>query len=334
MPTHRPRYSVIAPVFNEAEGLPEFYRRTSAVLDSLDGPSELILVFDGSRDRSPEIGADLAAQDPRVQVVNFSRNFGHQIAITAGLDYAEGDAVVIIDSDLQDPPEVIPSLVAEWKKGYEVVYAQRAKRHGETFFKLFTAKLFYRLIRQLASIDIPGDTGDFRLLDRKVVLAMRRLREHHRFMRGLSVWVGYQQTGITYERRERFAGETQYPVRKMVKFATDAITGFSYIPLQMATTLGFIVSGLALVAIPVVAILRWLNQSAFFGGQATTLIAVLFLGGVQLISLGIIGEYLGRIYDEVKNRPLYLTTRAPERPAAEGSQMSEVGSQKEVSGKR
>ncbi len=325
MSTHRPRYSVIAPVFNEADGLPEFYRRTRAVLDSLDGLGELILIFDGSRDRSPEIGAALAAQDPRVQVVNFSRNFGHQVAITAGLDYAEGDAVVIIDSDLQDPPEVILDLVAEWKKGFEVVYAQRAKRHGETLFKLFTAKLFYRLIRQLASINIPEDTGDFRLLDRKVVLAMRRLREHHRFMRGLSVWVGFKQTGITYERRERFAGETQYPLRKMVKFATDAITGFSYIPLQLATTLGFVVSGLALVAIPVVALLRWLNQTAFFGGQATTLISVLFLGGVQLISLGIIGEYLGRIYDEVKNRPLYLTTSAPERPPAEdGSQMSDV----------
>ena len=307
MPTLRPRYSIIAPVFNEEDGLAEFYRRTSAVMDALDGPSELVLVFDGSRDRSPEIGRELRARDPRVRLIEFSRNFGHQIAITAGLDYAEGDAVVIIDADLQDPPEVIHDLIAKWKEGYEVVYAQRAKREGETVFKLLTAAVFYRLIQRLASIDIPTDTGDFRLLDRKAVLAMRRLREHHRFMRGLSVWVGFKQTGIRYVRNERYAGETQWPLRRMLKFATDAITGFSYVPLQLATTVGFLVSGLALIAIPIVVLLRAINQNDFFGGQATTLIAVLFLGGVQLIFLGILGEYLGRIYDEVKNRPLYLT---------------------------
>ncbi|MCC6190396.1 MAG: glycosyltransferase family 2 protein [Anaerolineales bacterium] len=314
MPNHRPRYSVVAPVFNEEEGLPEFHRRMSTVLDGLDGPSELILVFDGSRDRSPEVGAALRAQDPRTKLIRFSRNFGHQIAITAGIDYAEGDAVIIIDSDLQDPPEVIPELVAKWKEGYEIVFAQRAQRHGETFFKLFTAKLFYWLIRRLASIDIPEDTGDFRLIDRKAVLAMRRLGEHHRFMRGLSVWVGFRQTGIRYVRRERFAGATQYPLRRMLKFAGDAITGFSYVPLQLATTLGFWVSGLALLAIPVVAALRAVFREDFFFGQATTLIAVLFLGGVQLVFLGILGEYLGRIYDEVKRRPLYITVEAPPKP--------------------
>jgi dolichol-phosphate mannosyltransferase len=317
MSNQRPRYSVVAPVFNEEAGLPEFHRRVSAVLDGLEGSSELILVFDGSRDRSPEVGAALRAQDPRVKIIRFSRNFGHQIAISAGIDYAEGDAVVIIDSDLQDPPEVIPELIAKWNEGYEVVYAQRAQRKGETFFKLFTAKLFYRLIRQLASIDIPEDTGDFRLIDRKVVLALRSLREHHRFMRGLSVWVGFRQTGIRYVRQERFAGETQYPLGRMLKFAADAITGFSYVPLQLATTLGFWVSALALLAIPVVAVLRAIFREEFFGGQATTLIAVLFLGGVQLIFLGILGEYLGRIYDEVKRRPLYLTVEAPPRPASE-----------------
>jgi dolichol-phosphate mannosyltransferase len=317
MSSHRPRYSVVAPVFNEEEGLPEFYRRTSAVLDGLDGPAELILVFDGSRDRSPEIGAALREQDPRVKLIRFSRNFGHQIAISAGIDYAEGDAVVIIDSDLQDPPEVIAELVAKWKEGYEVVYAQRAQRQGETFFKLFTAKAFYRIIRRLASIQIPEDTGDFRLIDRRVVLAMRQLREHHRFMRGLSVWVGFRQTGVRYVRHERFAGATQYPLRKMVKFAGDAITGFSYVPLQIATTLGFWVSGLALLAIPIVAALRFVYQEDFFFGQATTLIAVLFLGGVQLISLGILGEYLGRVYDEVKRRPLYIVAEAPPKPVAE-----------------
>jgi dolichol-phosphate mannosyltransferase len=320
MPTPRPRFSVVAPVFNEEEGLPEFHRRLSAVLDGLDGPAEIVLVFDGSRDRSPEVGAALREQDPRIKIIRFSRNFGHQIAITAGIDYAEGDAVIIIDSDLQDPPEVIPDLIAKWKEGYEVVYAQRAQRHGETFFKLFTAKMFYRIIRRLASIEIPEDTGDFRLIDRKVVLALREIREHHRFMRGLSVWVGFRQTGIRYVRHERFAGATQYPLRRMIKFAGDAITGFSYVPLQIATTLGFWVSGVALVAIPIVAVLRWVFREDFFFGQATTLIAVLFLGGVQLISLGILGEYLGRIYDEVKRRPLYLAVEAPAKPESDDRQ--------------
>ncbi len=316
----RPRYSIVAPVFNEEETLPEFYRRTRAVMDQLDGACELLLVFDGSRDRSPEIGRELRAQDPRVKCIVFSRNFGHQIAISAGIDYAEGDAVVIIDSDLQDPPEVIPALVAKWKEGFQVVFAQRAKRLGETFFKLFTAAFFYRLIRRLASIDIPADTGDFRLVDRQVVLAMRQFREHHRFMRGLSVWVGFKQTGVQYERQERYAGATQYPLKRMIKFATDAITGFSYVPLQLATTIGLWISGIALLAIPVVAVLRVEFGREFFGGQATTLISVLFLGGVQLIFLGIIGEYLGRIYDEVKNRPLYIVAEAPPKPKDEDEQ--------------
>jgi dolichol-phosphate mannosyltransferase len=314
MPDSHPRYSIVAPIFNEAETLPEFYRQVRGVMDGLDGPAELVLVFDGSRDRSPEIGRELRARDARVKLIQFSRNFGHQIAITAGIDYAEGDAVVIIDSDLQDPPGVIPDLIARWKEGYDLVYAQRRKRKGETWFKLFTAAFFYRLIRRVASIDIPPDTGDFRLIDRKVVLAMRRLREHHRFMRGLSVWVGFKQTGILYDRQERFAGETQYPLRKMVKFASDAITGFSFAPLQMATTFGFWASGVALLAIPVVVVLRIFLGQTFFEGQATTLISVLFLGGVQLIFLGIIGEYLGRIYDEVRGRPLYLVSDAPPKP--------------------
>jgi polyisoprenyl-phosphate glycosyltransferase len=313
MSDQRPRYSVVAPVFNEAETLPEFYRRMRPILDGLDGPAELVLINDGSRDATLDIMHQLRAQDGRVKIISLSRNFGHQIAITAGIDFAEGDAVTIIDSDLQDPPEVILPMVAKWKEGFELVYAQREKRQGETFFKLFTASFFYRLIRQLASIDIPPDTGDFRLIDRKVVLALRQLREHHRFMRGLSIWVGYKQTGIQYVRQERFAGSTKYPLRKMLKFATDAITSFSYLPLQMATTVGFWISAVALIAIPVVAVLRLMGNDFFFG-QATTLIAVLFLGGVQLISLGIIGEYLGRIYDEVKHRPLYLTSEAPPRP--------------------
>jgi glycosyltransferase involved in cell wall biosynthesis len=315
MAAPRPTYSIIAPVFNEEETLPEFYRRTRPILDGLDGPAELILVNDGSRDRSLDLMHQIREQDARVKIINFSRNFGHQVAITAGIDYAEGEAVAIIDSDLQDPPEVILELVAKWKEGYRVVYAQREQRKGETFFKLLTAAFFYRLIRLLASIDIPPDTGDFRLIDRQVVLALRQLHEHHRFMRGLAVWVGFKQTGVQYVRQERFAGSTKYPLRKMVRFAADAITSFSYLPLQAATTLGFWVSGVALVAIPVVAVLRLMGNNAFHG-QASTLIAVLFLGGVQLISLGILGEYLGRIYDEVKHRPLYLTTEAPPRPEA------------------
>ena len=315
----RPRYSIIAPVFNEEEGLGEFYRRTAAVMDAFDGPSELILVFDGCRDRSPEIGHELSVRDPRIKIINFSRNFGHQVAISAGIDYAEGDAVVMLDADLQDPPEVIPELVARWKEGNAVVFAQREKRQGETFFKLATAWVFYRVLRRLASIDLPSDTGDFRLIDRKVVLAMRQLREHHRFMRGLSVWVGFKQVGVKYVRNERFAGKTQYPLQKMIKLATDAITGFSYVPLQLATTMGFWVSGIALLAIPFVALMRLSGNSAFYG-EATTLIAVLFLGGIQLIFLGILGEYLGRIYDEVKNRPLYITTEAPPKPKPEENQ--------------
>ncbi|MGQ0601483.1 MAG: glycosyltransferase family 2 protein [Anaerolineales bacterium] len=318
----RPRYSIVAPVFNEEEGLREFYRRTRAVMDALDGECELVLVFDGSRDRSPEIGDELQAEDPRVKPVKFARNFGHQIAITAGIDYAEGDAVIIIDSDLQDPPEVIHDLVSVWKQGFEVIYAQRRERAGETFFKLITAKLFYVLIQRLASIDIPRDTGDFRLIDRKVVLALRQMREHHRFMRGLSVWVGFRQTGVLYDRAERFAGSTQYPLRKMVKFASDAITGFSYTPLQLATTFGFWVSLIALLTIPVIAVLRLVDntENSFFFGQATTIILVLFLGGVQLIFLGILGEYLGRIYDEVKKRPLYIVREAPPRLVMEETQ--------------
>jgi dolichol-phosphate mannosyltransferase len=323
--SNRPKYSIVAPVFNEEETLPVFHQRLSAVMDQLDGPSEMVLVFDGSRDKSPEVGRRLAAQDPRLKLVHFSRNFGHQIAITAGIDYAEGDAVVIIDSDLQDPPEVILDLIAKWKEGYQVVYAQRRKRAGETFFKLFTAAAFYRTIRQLSSIDIPQDTGDFRLIDRRVVVTLRTMREHHRFMRGLSVWVGYRQTGVLYDRHERFAGETQYPLRKMVKFASDAITSFSYVPLQWATTLGLWAAGIALVSIPIIAVLRWIG-SEFFFGQASTLIAVLFFGGVQLIFLGILGEYLGRIYDEVKKRPLYIVAEAPPKPpAGEADELRALG---------
>lgn len=307
MPPHL-KYSIVVPIFNEEEIVVEMHRRMAAVLDGLDGPSELILVNDGSRDRSLDRIRGIAARDPRVKVLSFSRNFGHQMAITAGIDHASGEAVVVIDSDLQDPPEVIPDLINAWKNGAELVYAQRSERKGETFFKKFTASFFYRLITSMTDLKIPVDTGDFRLMDRRVVEALKQVREHHRFMRGLSVWVGFKQAGVQYVRQERFAGETKYPLKKMVRFAADGITSFSYVPLQLATTAGFIFAGVALVAIPVVAALRWFASFDFFTGQATTLIAVLFLGGIQLIFLGILGEYLGRIYDEVKKRPLYIVS--------------------------
>jgi dolichol-phosphate mannosyltransferase len=270
---------------------------------------ELVLINDGSRDRTPEIMREMRADDPRVKVVDFARNFGHQIAVTAGLDYAQGDAVIVIDADLQDPPEVILQMINRWKEGYEVVYAVRTERKGETWFKEFTAKLFYRIIYRITDVDIPLDTGDFRLMDRKVVDAMKNMKERHRFIRGMTSWIGFRQTGVYYARAERFAGETHYPVRKMLKFALDAITGFSYAPLQIATYLGFIIAGLSAIGAIAVILARAFGEAPFHG-QATTLVAVLFLGGVQLITLGIIGEYLGRIYDEVKGRPLYIVREA------------------------
>ncbi|MGC8855452.1 MAG: glycosyltransferase family 2 protein [Anaerolineae bacterium] len=304
-------YSIIAPIFNELENLPELYRRVSQVMNATGEPWELILVDDGSSDGSTEKIRELAQSDRRVRPIIFARNFGHQIAITAGWDYARGDAIVIIDADLQDPPELIPELAKKWKEGYEVVYAVRAEREGETWFKKTTAALFYRLIRWITDVDIPLDAGDFRLMDRKVVNVLKQMRERHRFPRGMSAWVGFRQVGVTYTRAPRFAGETKYPFRKMLKLAINAITGFSYFPLQVATYFGFTSAALAILAIPLVIYLRMTGSQAFFG-QATTLIAVLFLGGVQLISLGILGEYIGRIYDEAKGRPLYVVREAPE----------------------
>lgn len=306
-----PTLSVAAPVFNEIGNITEFYRRVKETMQTTGESWELVLVDDGSTDGSTEKILELAEGDAHVRPVIFARNFGHQIAVTAGLDYSRGQAVTIIDSDLQDPPEVIAEMIAKWREGFEVVYAVRAEREGETWFKLFTASLFYRLIYRITDVNIPMDTGDFRLLDRKVVTVLNQMRERHRFLRGMSVWVGFRQTGVNYRRAARFSGETKYPLRKMVKFASDAITSFSYFPLQLATYLGFIAAGLSILAIPVVAIARVAGSHAFYG-QATTLIAVLFLGGVQLISLGILGEYVGRLFDEAKGRPLYIVREAPQ----------------------
>jgi len=307
----RPTISIVAPVFNELGNLDILYQRISEVLDSTGESWELVLVDDGSTDGSTERIMELAAKDQRVRPVIFARNFGHQIAVTAGLDYCRGDAVVIIDSDLQDPPEVILDLITKWREGYQVVYAVREEREGETWFKLLTASLFYRLIYRITDVKIPMDTGDFRLLDRKVVNVLNSMRERHRFLRGMASWVGFKQIGVPYRRAARFSGQTKYPFRKMFRLALNAVTSFSYFPLQIASFMGFISAGFSILAIPIVFIMRLAGSQAFFG-QASTLLAVLFLGGVQLISLGILGEYIGRIYDEVKGRPLYIVSQAPQ----------------------
>jgi dolichol-phosphate mannosyltransferase len=304
-------YSIVAPIYNEKENLPELYCRVREVMESTGEPWEMLLVDDGSTDGSTEIIRSLAKEDERVRPVIFARNFGHQIAITAGWDYARGEAVIIIDADLQDPPELILDMAKKWKEGNEVVFAVRAEREGESWFKLWTASLFYRIISRITDVKIPLDTGDFRLMDRQVVDVLKNMRERHRFPRGMSAWVGFKQVGVEYRRAARTAGETKYPFRKMFRLALNAITGFSYFPLQVATFFGFVSAGIAIVAIPIVVYMRASGSQAFFG-QATTLIAVLFLGGVQLISLGILGEYIGRLYDEAKGRPLYIVREAPE----------------------
>lgn len=307
----KPKYSIIAPVYNEEESLPVLYERVKEVMDSTGEAWELVLIDDGSRDRSAELMRKMAVEDERVRPIIFARNFGHQIAVTAGLDFCRGQAAVIIDADLQDPPEVVLEMIEKWKQCNQVVYAVRVEREGESWFKKMTASLFYRIIFRITDIKIPLDTGDFRLLDRKVIDVMGHMRERHRFLRGMSSWVGFKQAGVEYKRAARFAGVTKYPFKKMLKLALTAITSFSYFPLQLATYLGFVAAGLAVIAIPVVIIMRLTGNPAFTG-QASTLLAVLFLGGVQLLSLGILGEYVGRIYDEVKGRPLYVVSETPD----------------------
>lgn len=298
--------SVIVPIFNEAAIIPELHRRLSTVMGGLPEQYELVYVNDGSRDTSLDQLRELVERDAHVRLIDFSRNFGHQIAITAGMDYAQGDAVVVIDADLQDPPEVIPELVAKWRDGFDVVYAIRERREGDSLFKRATAAAFYRLIARITNVDIPLDTGDFRLMSRRAVEGLKRMRERNRFVRGLVSWLGFRQTGVTFVRQERFAGETKYPLKKMLKFAFDGITSFSFLPLQLATYMGFFVSGVSFLGILYVLYLRLFTQETTLG-WASLMAVILFLGGVQLITVGIIGEYIGRIYDEVKGRPLYLT---------------------------
>jgi len=266
---------------------------------------EVLFVDDGSRDGSWERMEALAAADPRVVLVRLSRNFGHQIAITAGVDAARGEAVALIDADLQDPPEVLIDMIARWREGYDVVYGRRTRRRGETWFKRTSAAGFYRVIRRLTSVDIPADTGDFRLMSRRVVDVLKQFKERNRFVRGMVAWIGWRQTAVEYERAERQAGETKYPLRKMLRFAADAIVSFSFAPLRLATGLGLIVSALSF-AYAVYAVLARLLGWGVVHGWASLMVAVLFVGGVQLVSLGIIGEYVGRVYDEVKRRPLYV----------------------------
>jgi dolichol-phosphate mannosyltransferase len=298
--------SIVVPCLNEEEVLRDTNRRLVAVLEQLPQRFEILYVDDGSTDRTPEILRELQADDERIRVVRFSRNFGHQMAITAGLEHASGDAVAIIDADLQDPPEVLADFVAKWMDGFDVVYGVRSERQGETAFKLWTAKLFYRLIGKLSDTEIPLDTGDFRLMGRRVVNALLAMPERDRFVRGMVSWLGFSQAAVPYSRAARAAGVTKFSLFKMLRFATDGIVSFSILPLRLATWVGFAASGIALLGILITVVERLIGVEGLVKGWASILVAILFIGGVQLICMGIIGEYVGRIYGESKRRPLYV----------------------------
>ncbi len=306
--------SVCAPVYNEEELVEEFYARASAALEDVAQgfDYELIIVNDGSRDRTGEILDRLAEGDARLRVVHLARNFGHQPALTAGLEHARGDAVVMLDADLQDPPELIGKMVERWREGSDVVYMVREAREGESFFKLATARWFYKLFRALANVELAPNSGDFRLLDRRALDALLSMGERSRFLRGMTVWVGFTQSAIPYHRDARYAGETKYPLSKMLRFSFDAIASFSHKPLQLSMYLGFLISTVALLAIPAVIGLRLAHS--YLPGFGTITIAILLLGGIQLIAIGVIGEYVARIYDEVKRRPLYIVREQRNEP--------------------
>jgi glycosyltransferase involved in cell wall biosynthesis len=297
--------SVVIPAYNEELVIRETHKRLSTVCSISGYDYELIYVNDGSRDRTEEILRELAYHDSHVRVLSFSRNFGHQVAVTAGIEHASGDAVVLIDADLQDPPELILDFITKWEEGYDVVYAVRKSRAGETWFKKVTAKLFYRILQRLIDIQIPLDTGDFRLMSRRVVDSLNAMPEKHRFVRGLVSWIGFKQVGIEYERQERFAGETKYPLRKMLRFAFDGITSFSFKPLQLAGILGLYSAGIGFIGILIILYMRLFTHSTV-QGWSSLMVVVLFLGGIQLLILGMMGEYIGRMYDEVRRRPLYI----------------------------
>jgi dolichol-phosphate mannosyltransferase len=308
----RPALSLVIPIYNEEPVIPELERRLGVVLGglgSLVDSWEVVLIDDGSADRSYELLSALADREPRFKIISFARNFGHQMAITAGLDRAEGDAVVVMDADLQDPPEVIASMIEKWREGFDVVYGVRKSRKGETIFKRATAAIFYRLFRaMLGGLSVPLDAGDFRLMSRPAVLALRALRERHRFVRGMVSWIGFRQTAVYYDRDVRFAGTTKYPFRKMLRFAIDGMTSFSIVPLRVATWLG-IIAGIAAIGIGGWALYVKLFLSGVVTGWTTIMILVAFGSSAQLLMIGILGEYVGRIYEEVKRRPLYLTAR-------------------------
>ena len=301
-----PLLSVIVPVYNEEMVIMEMHSRLTNVLDSYGIDYEIVFVNDGSQDGTLGIVKQLCNQDKRIKLISFSRNFGHQIAITAGMDKASGQAVVIIDADLQDPPELIIKMLEKWKEGYHVVYATRKKREGESLFKSFTASLFYRMLKRLTPVDIPVDTGDFRLMDRKVVEQLKKMRERARFVRGMVSWVGFRQSKVEYIRQKRFAGETKYPIKKMLKFAVDGILSFSQVPLKISSVFGFISSGFSFFLIIYGFVIKYLFPQKSIPGWASLFVAILFIGGVQLMCLGILGEYLGRIYAEIQKRPLYI----------------------------
>lgn len=313
-----PEISVVLPVFNEESGLAETYRRVKAVLIGTGLTHEIVLVNDGSRDGSWQGILDLANADRTVKAVNLSRNFGHQIAITAGIDVSSGATVVVMDSDLQDPPELIPTLHAKYREGFDVVYAQRRKRDGETWFKRTTATAFYRLIRRMTTIEIPLDTGDFRLMSRRVVEDLKRLQEQSRFVRGLVTWVGYNQAPVFYDRDRRYGGETKYPLSKMIKFALDGITGFSSQPLRLASHAGLFFAAASMALMVALTIYRFAGGTGLIPGWTSLAVAVLFLGGLQLVAIGILGEYIGRIYEETKRRPLYLVRESRNLPDGAG----------------
>ena len=300
-----PKYSLIIPVFNEEATLIELYRRVSAVMDQLDAPAELILIDDSSHDRSLDLLRQLHQQDPRVCYLSLARNFGHQIAVTAGLNFVRGQVAIILDADLQDPPELIPEMIDRWRQGYEVVYAQRQQRRKEGWFKRLTAYAFYRLLKQLADVDIPTDTGDFCLLDRRVVNILNAMPERNRYIRGLRSWVGFRQTAIEFDRDPRFAGEVKYTFRKSLGLAINGLVSFSRVPLRISTYLGLFSAVAAVIMALLVLYWRFFYPASPLTGFATIAVAIFFLGAVQLFSIGILGEYIGRIYEEVKGRPLY-----------------------------